>query len=337
MSNIVILGDIHLADTSEYKRATSEAFLDWFASWEQNTNDNYLILTGDLVDICLLTGRVTDYLERFIASSRFRELHICVGNHDKKKILGIDQLAYEFYARKTNVHYYSEISEISINGKSVLMLPYYLGTNDQGLTMTEYYSQLYKDPHYSQYHDLVVGHFCDEEFSFSGASDTVLNVDKLQEKNGKVCLGHIHTRNINPGLFIGSTWACKKNENDPNRAAWVMDESGCWHEEKLPVFCEYLEVSYPDPLPESKAMVPIYTVLNCASEQIARSQYGDIYIRKTVAGENEHKSKQDTSISVDSVKGFDILEYFDTFWETSDIKDNKEAYTLCRQALEKRA
>ena len=116
-----------------------------------------------------------------------------------------------------------------------------------------------------------------------------------------------------------------------------MDESGCWHEEKLPVFCEYLEVSYPDPLPESKAMVPIYTVLNCASEQIARPQYGDIYIRKTVAGENEHKSKQDTSISVDSVKGFDILEYFDTFWKTSDVKDNKEAYTLCRQALEKRA
>ena len=336
MSKIVILGDIHLSDTSDYKRATSESFLDWFSSWKHNNPDNYLILTGDIVDICLLTGKVTDYLERFVASSRFKEIHICVGNHDKKKIMGMDQLAYEFYARKPGVYYYTEISEVVIGGRTVLMLPYYLGTNSQGLSMTEFYSHLHEDPVYSKRHDLVVGHFCNEEFSFSGSSDTVLNVDKLQKLNGKVCLGHIHTRAISPELFIGSVWACKKNENDPTRAAWIMDESGEWKEETLPIFCEYLEVSYPDPLPKSKSAIPIYTILNCASEQTARTQYGDIFIRKTVLSDREVKGNGASLVSIDSVKGFDMLEYFDIFWESSELKGNKEVYSLCKQALEKR-
>ena len=40
-------------------------------------------------------------------------------------------------------------------------------------------------------------------------------------------------------------------------------------------------MTFPDTLPKVKSKFPIWTVLNCASTEIAQEQYGEIHVNKT--------------------------------------------------------
>lgn len=328
---ICILGDIHFASNKDYIIATCEAFLDWFNNWNKNNPDNYLILAGDLVNDVFNGGIVIDFLERFIKSSRFKEIHVCVGNHDLKKYQNRDQLAYEFYSNKPNVHVYKTVSIVQIGPLKTLILPYYWGVNDLGEPMNEYYSKITENPFIKdQSFDLTVGHFCGEDNSFPGASDCVKNLNKINTT--RLCLGHIHTRNINPDVYIGSIYASKKNENDYNRAAWIYDE-GNWYEERLPIFNEFLNVTYPQPLPMSRAIIPIYTIFNCGNEKLAKEKYGDIFIRFTFRGEFEGIVTQQNDVEFESIKNMDVKELFNDFIKIQEPPFNEEIISKCRGAL----
>ena len=100
---IAILGDIHFSSSKDYFIATCESFLSWFKSWKVNSSENSLILAGDIVQSSINGGIVIDFLERFYTYSRFKEIHIVVGNHDCKISDGRSQLAYEFYKNNPDV------------------------------------------------------------------------------------------------------------------------------------------------------------------------------------------------------------------------------------------
>lgn len=328
---IVILGDIHFRDDKDYFCQICEKFLEWFDTWELNTPENTLLLAGDLVERNLLTGKVADYLERFAKYSKFQAVHVCVGNHDLKTVYNEAQLAYEFYRNKDTFHLYTEITPITVEGQRILILPYYTGQNPQGLTMPEFYSNLWRNPVYNMVSwDLVLGHFSAPDTGFGSQVDVIDNLEKLDVK--KVCLGHIHTRFADPGKYIGSVFAGKKGENDPSRAAWYFADG--WKEYRLPKFNEFLEVSYPDPLPRTDALVPIYTVLNCANELIAREKYGNIALRKTTPAASDF-SKQ-TLVNFDdrflSIKNMKQDELFRAFiQENPDLPS--DVIIECKEAL----
>lgn len=310
---IAILGDIHFSSSRPWFIDVSKAFLKWFKEWEVNNSNNTLILVGDLVHVCLNGGLVISFLEEFVNSSNFKEIHICVGNHDKKKQDGIDQLAYEFYKIKPNIHIYEEITAVDIEDNKILFLPYYVGLNKYNLPMNEYYSNLYRDSNWNNVHyNLIVGHCAMEDASFRGNPDCILNLDKLNPD--RICLGHIHTRFVNPNVYIGSIFANRRNENDYNRAAWILDNK-VWKEEKLPTFCEFDVVSYPEELPKTTALVPIYTILNCSSEALAKKKYGDVHIRKVTKDTYDiNFSKQsDKSRKFNSIKDMNIKQLFNSF------------------------
>lgn len=283
-------------------------------------------MLGDLTDSSLLTGTVANYLDRFISSSRFKSVHICVGNHEKKKFNGVYQISYDFFRNRENVHIYEEMTEVNISGKNVLILPYYLGTNKYNLSMSDYYSDIPWNKNLSGKYDLVVGHFCGPEAMFPGSIDCVTNLDKINTKH--LILGHIHTRYLSKERYIGSVFACKKNENDYTRAAIIIDDNNERFEEELPLFNEFLSVLYPNDLPESKALVPIYTVLNCGSIPIANVRYGDIFIRRVTTDKEE--KIQHRRLPIDSnfseIKTIDIKSVINSFFEenkqyTKEIKD----------------
>lgn len=331
--SICILGDIHFRDDHSYFSKASEDFLRWFQNWGRNTKENTLILAGDLVESSLLSGNVAEYLERLAKYSNFNSIHICVGNHDKRKYHNDDQLAYEFYKNKVNIHIYEKPTEVDIEGKKVLFLPYFVGLNCLGKTMREYYGEIYNNKNFSNDYDLVVGHFCGEDASYFGGSDCVPNLDKINTK--KLVLGHIHTRGMNPSVYIGSVFACKKNENDNTRSALVLDGDE-WIEERLPVFTEFLTVTYPYPLPQTNALTPIYTILNCKSEAIALSKYPNIFIKRTTTemfeisgGSRSNVSEQD----FDAVKKFDTKELFSAFLKANEFNFDEEVKSDCKRLL----
>ena len=329
---IYILGDIHFSSRKDYLIATCKEFLNWYENWSANNENNILILAGDLVDSHINGGLVIDFLEKFANSSRFSEVHVVVGNHDARYQDSIRQLAYEFYKRKSKFHVYEEATEVTIEGLKCLFLPYYWGTNEYDLTMVEYYSTIYKNKAFSNNYDLAVGHFSGEDVSFAGSVDCVKNLDKIKTK--KLCLGHIHTRNVNPERYIGSVYAGRKNENDYTRAAWYYDGKQ-WKEDKLPIFNEFLTVTYPNSLSESKALIPIYTILCCGNEKLARQKYGDrIFIRK-VTSENVDVGvkKRGNNTEFESLKNIDIKELFKDFIKTQDPPLTPEVKIKCEEAL----
>jgi hypothetical protein len=161
-------------------------------------------------------------------------------------------------------------------------------------------------------------------------SDVVRNLDKIKTRH--LCLGHIHTR-INPKIYIGSIYANKVNETEPNRAAWIIHEDGSKTEEPLPVFCEYVSVRYPDPLPPPQGLISIYTLLNCPNEQIARATYGDIHIRKLVRDLTSGPSYSYDD-STQAVEELDIKDLFKQYMKqpTNGPLDRKVA-SLCLSLL----
>lgn len=309
---IVILGDLHFSNFKAWSSKICEDFLSWFKNWDKNNNSNTLILAGDLVHNHINGGLVISYLERLSLYSSFNSIHICVGNHDKKRVDSEEQLAYDFYRYKPNIHIYEKPQEVSIENLRVLFLPYYSGENEEGYSMSDYYSLLYNNKKFTPGYDLIVGHFCGSDAAFPGSEDYVSNLEKLKAK--KICLGHIHTRRVNPSQYIGSVYANRCNENDYKRAAWIWDGEN-WSEERLPLFNEFLTVVYPERLPHSKAMTPIYTILNCGSEKLARDKYGNIFIRRVLPTMEDYSSKEkyEAERKFDSVKNMDLRDLFDSF------------------------
>lgn len=331
---IAVLGDIHFRDDKEYFSRASEEFLKWFKKWKRNVEGNTLILAGDLVESSLLSGNVAEYLERLVKYSNFNSIHICCGNHDKRKYHNDDQLAYQFFKNKENIYIYERPTEVSIEGKKVLFLPYFVGLNNYGKTMSEYYGGISTNLKFSNNYDLVVGHFCGDDASYFGGSDCVCNLDKINTK--KLILGHIHTRGINPEVYIGSVFACKKNENDKTRCAMIL-EGDTWMEERLPEFIEFLSVIYPHPLPPSKAVIPVYTVLNCKSESIALSKYPNIAIKRTTTDMFEISSHHKTDTleqEFEAVKKLDTKELFLSFLKTQDPPIEEGIIEDCKRMLE---
>lgn len=322
---LVVLGDIHFSSARPYSVATCEAFLDWFKDWELNNADNALLLLGDLVHSSVNGGLVIEFVERLWRYSRFDEIHIIPGNHDIKRRDGIDQLAYEFLRNHDGVYIYDRATVAHIQKLSVVMLPHYIpGPHELG--MIEHYSNAWN--YFTDEYDLVVGHFMEESMSF-GTSDAVLNLRKLRTRH--ICLGHVHTR-TNPEIYVGSVFPNRTNENDNSRAAVCFDSSGNRSEYPLPVFCEYITVQYPNDLPRTNALVPIYTITNCTNEQIARLRYGDIHIRKLVRG-LDIASKSEYSTGNAELTQLDTAKLFQDFLKAQDPPLPRAVAAICSTSL----
>ena len=128
--------------------------------------------------------------------------------------------------------------------------------------------------------------------------------------------------------------AQSKVENDDTRSAWVYDDlNGEWSEELLPKFNEFIEVEYPKPLPESDAVVPIYTITNCASEAVARSVYGDIFIRKVTPSKVDSSSKSEAMEVSGGTMDLDVAKMFREFSEANAKTYDKETLDACARLL----
>ena len=325
---IAILGDLHLRSDKDYFIKTCRAFLDWFTTWKYNTSENSLILAGDLVEQAAPGGLTISFLEELANSSRFKSIYICVGNHDEKLINSKPQLAYEFYEQKSNIFIIRKATELTIESQKVLILPHFMGLNEHKQTLREFYSTTAHDIFKGPY-DLVVGHFSGDDIPLLQN----IGVANLEKFGGRICLGHIHTRNIAPERYIGSIFAGKVSENDFTRAAWICDNNR-WFEDPLPLFNEFLRVNYPEPLLRSRALVPIYTIFNCGSESAAHDCYGDINIRKTVLGLEEAESSSFSfTRDAENVKKMDTQSLLETFIAEQKPPFSERIIEECRKLL----
>ena len=324
--SICILGDLHFNSSKDYYVQVGEEFIKWFHGWVKNDPENELILAGDLVNTSIDGGIVIDQLVKMFNLSRFSKVHIVVGNHDIKRKDGIEQLAYKFLRQRENIAIYEREQVVKIQGKQVLLLPHYNPTTSEE-SMSKRYSKLHEI--YDGL-DLTVGHFAEERYGGFG-SDKIKNIEKLDTKY--LCLGHIHIR-TNPKIYIGSVYSTRVGEQDDRRAAWVLDSDGKLTFDRLPVFCDFVTVEYPNPLPSTPAEVPVYTITNCSSDKIARLQYGDsIFIRKTLRGLDAKKVIGDKGVQRLGLQDLDVKSLFKVFLKEYPGSLDRSAAAICQRLL----
>ena len=104
------------------------------------------------------------------------------------------------------------------------------------------------------------------------------------------------------------------------------------------MFAEYLSVSYPEDLPVTNAIVPIYTVLNCTSKDLAKKRYGNIRIRKVVAtGYEITGSGKNSSTPTSSTRSMSLTDLFKDFITTQSPPLDDAVLKKCESLLESTA
>jgi len=273
---IIVLGDIHFRSDYAWFKEAAEKFLEWFESWEYNKQVHELILLGDLVERSVNGGTVISFIEKLANVSKFKKVHILVGNHDFKRIEGRFQLAYEFLRERPSIVIYEEFRVAKIGGLDCAMLPH-ISPSPEITNPYAYFSSLYKE-HKA---DIVFGHVQDE--TLSGRS--VSNLDKISKH---LCLGHIHVRSNE--RYIGSIYPSNPIQNGPRYFRTYSKIKGSIHmrEYPLPNFLTFKAIKYGDKIVnDDDCLVPVYIVNEAPPESLRTSDYSGVHIRKYVRSQSK--------------------------------------------------
>lgn len=279
---IIAIGDLHLSDARPWSYEVSKKIVDYIVGSEYNTPDNTLVLLGDLTESAFLSGFLYDLLLSLFIGLKYKTVVIVAGNHDKKaNKQGKLVLSYKFLQNKnlnklfpnSNIIVVDSLIEMEIEHQRCLVMPYVF--SDSGYDFS-YYENLPEE--YHKEYDIIFGHFSDNsDMSFK---EKTIDVSYLKTKYW--CLGHQHNPSKN---YIGSVIPNSVSEANKKRHIWSFEKTGDKLVRKyipIPNICDYYTATFPDPLPIVDSENPIWTIVNCASEDIAKDNYGDIYILKTL-------------------------------------------------------
>lgn len=276
------IGDLHLSDNRPWSYDVSRTIVKYIIDSPHNNPDNELVLLGDITESASMSGLLYDLLLNMFLALKYKTVYVLVGNHDKKpNKQGKLTLSYRFLMNRnikkiftnSDIRVIDTAQIIEIEGMKCLMLPYIF--NDSGLDFS-YYEHLPSE--LNQKYDILFGHFSDtSQMEFTGKG-----VDISYIKRAYTCLGHQHNPSDN---YIGSVVPNSISEASKSRSIQLFtfgDKGPTRIMEPLPIISDYYTATFPKPLPTVEASIPIWTVTNCASPEIAIEHYGPMYITKCV-------------------------------------------------------
>jgi len=273
---IVTVGDLHLSNDRAWSSKVSNDVIDFLLTHPSNTAENILVLTGDVTDKSSVDGEVTKMLHRLFEGLKYKFVYICMGNHEGKVKNKKIALTYDFVEKlDRRFKIVRTIKDLILEEANCLFLPHIYPNENSSL---KDYESI--DPSLAtQEYDLIFGHITDSRCTFP--SSEKINISYLKTK--QFLFGHIHDGGLKNLGYLGSVIPNSIAETDFNRYM-VTINNGSIKWDTLPTFLEYKEVTYPNPLPESKGATVVWTVLDCSDENIARTHYKDseMFIRKTV-------------------------------------------------------
>jgi len=317
---LICLGDIHFNDSRPWSVKTGYTFINWIKKWDKNNENNHLILLGDLTESAFLSGIVIEMLMQFFSCLKFKTVTIIKGNHDTKlSRSGSYGLTYSFLKNKDfkgfeNIKVADTLRVESIDNINVVMLPHI--TTDKGHSLRDYES-LTESIYFNN--DLLVGHFADT--SLQTVPYELIDIDYLKAKH--VCLGHVHSSGPH---YAGSVVPNSISEVGTRYAVCYTKKGNevVEQREALPNILDYYEVKYPELLPPTEAMIPVYTIINCRDEDVARAKYGyEVYIRKCLYDVSiDTESLHSITGSADQSRKLSVKDMFDNWVKTMKIPDN---------------
>jgi hypothetical protein len=264
---LIVIGDLHLSDERPWSYKVSKEIVDYILNNPLNNESNEVIFLGDLTESAFNSGQVFELLHSMFLGLKFKRIYILIGNHDtKKNKQGQTTLSYSFLKNEffENVSIINEPTIIETEGMTVFALPW-------KFDMKEYNNLKGFEDEY----DLIVGHFMDNTVKIPGET-----IDISYLKSKYVCLGHIHDKN-HPRYCGSIVPNSIEGAGLPRFIRTYTKEKGETLV-KVPPIMDYHFVTFPKELPKVKTHNPVWTIMNCKDEAIAKAQYGDIFIRKAV-------------------------------------------------------
>lgn len=315
---IVFCGDTHFRGEYPFFEA-GKSFMDWFANQWWNTEENTLIHLGDVTHGSLITGKVyREVVDWFLNKLNFSRIIVLAGNHDyhrHSKSSSIDPLK-----ALNDVEVYDTPQSIEVEGKHMLMLPYYYSSLVDGLPpMKDYYQSLPQEWTGIEW-DYILGHYNDETEKVFG---TYIDTSYLK---GKRILGHIH---FPRGNYIGTPVITRKDESGNNNQI-LVDDGKKLESYPTPRFLDYYEVTYSESLTEVEAEYPIWDVIDAPSEDAAYEMYDSATIRK-VHLKNERKkdeSTEDDNGEVGATQEKSVKEHMEDFFSKHSYSDKTKEKVL---------
>jgi hypothetical protein len=233
-----------------------------------NTIENTVIFLGDLTENPLNSGAIFNKLSNLFYNLNYQKVYILVGNHDLRRRAGIETTPYDTFGGTPQYKICSTpAEELNIGGFKCLMLPHFLPTLERP-SVNKFYSSL------SGEYDFIFGHVFDETLTMIPEGQRA----DLSKLKGIKVLGHNHV----PGdHYPGSISAGNVKEMAPGRAVWIFDDKKNLTKDPLPEFIEYRNVTYPDPIPRTNALISVYTFYGADEKEVQRTYPGE-YCRRVI-------------------------------------------------------
>jgi hypothetical protein len=277
MPEIICFGDIHLSDDRPWMNKVGKAVVDYICTLPENNSDNVGLFLGDITERTSISGNVFNTILGLAHVLKFKKTYILIGNHDIKFRNG-GWTTPLLFLKDDNKQLFKNIEIISEPyffmqcGVSILALPFKPQFGASSIKDYEKINQGTEDLKNPTVIDLIVGHFADT--SDPSVLDTLVNITHIKSKYR--CLGHIHKPS---GNYIGSMIPNKVSEGRVPRYIHAYGKD-TFRKIELPIFCDYYEVTYPEELPSTPALYPLWTVKNCKDKDSAVNKYPDSFIYK---------------------------------------------------------
>ena len=216
-----------LSDTHFGVRKNSEIFLnsqirfitEQFVPYLKNNDIKNIFWLGDVWDNRSSTNTkiLNSVYQLFEHHLQDFEIYILVGNHDCYYNSNIDVNSLKFLDKFDNVHLVEKITELSIDGKKIVMVPWVVDN-------VEFVREFHK-----MSCDVCLGHFNILGFHFNKFKKSDDGIQgKMFGKCKKVFTGHFHIRNTQHWqgteiIYIGSPYQLTRNDIDENRGFTLLD------------------------------------------------------------------------------------------------------------------
>lgn len=301
---IIVIGDQHWKNKEPFKSATIEFFIDLQKKYLKDV----LIFTGDFFDTA---SSHFDEVMRLAVEHLlpFSEVHIISGNHEcnNKRVGNPLSMLNQF----SNIKTYLEKTEVNIEGKKFLMLPYLYSLKE-----LKEYEKLTGD------YDYVVSHVAYPNTN-GGASDE-LDLSKINSKY--FFYGHIHEpQDFGNHSIIGVPLTTRYDERSWKKRIVVIENDEVSFEE-LSDYITYETIKFGE---EPKNKNSILNVINSPSVNSVRERYEGYHLRLQGIELNEENSVEKVSYEEQKdFMNFNLLNNFKSFLAENEQSDKRIESTI---------
>lgn len=265
LSKLIVEGDRHIQSKQPFLKA-HRAYNEWLLSHELNTQENIWFSEGDFLNRSTPDPWEYAVAMEFLENAKFGRKIIQAGNHEYSRAK--DRYSLHPFEELDDVEVIYEETEMTLGSTEILILPYYYPhlRKDVG-RMEEYYPTLTGE------YDFIFGHLY--------FMDTYGSYCDISSLKGRKIIGHDHdarkakiTGTEEYAEYIGCPMPTSYTQRGQQGRLLVIDlETGTAEYIKIPMFLDYAEVTYPDPLPETEAQFTIWSVKDVPDKQVAIDHY----------------------------------------------------------------